>query len=117
VSRIACSGDTGWQDDPARPPACRTPDAMGSRQFDSIDYEREETRSAWERIRRAIRVCDTCPVVAECLAHALDPNHGVEGVWGARYFTATDPNAYARGVRRSFLPPLRGSDVRRPLPV
>lgn len=116
------AGDTSWQFDRDRPPRCsqdRTgsrADRYGDRLFDVLDPEREVLSEGWARVRAAIGVCQGCPVVAECLAYALDPAHQVEGVWGGRYFGGSDPDAARRGVRKSFMPPAPGEVSRRLVP-
>lgn len=62
----------GWQERAA----CRD---MSLDLFFGPDGERPTVRR--ERERRALEVCARCPVVAECLEHAmaLPENHGV---WG-----------------------------------
>ena len=44
-------------------------------------------------IKRAQKICLACPVVAECLAYAVDTNQ-TQGIWGG--LTPAARNAYAQ---------------------
>lgn len=106
------AGDLSWQLDDDRPPACRVPReglSVGEqderhRLFD-VAGPGKVTERQWRRVRRAVAICQGCPVVLECLAYALEPRHRVEGVWGAHYFATTDPSAAAAGRRTAQVPP------------
>lgn len=97
LSRSA--GDLSWQDDPDTPPACVPPPdawlypAALQRWFglwDSAGPGQVSHRS-WVRIRRAVDVCQSCPLRNPCLAYALDRRTKAEGVWGGMYFPANGP--------------------------
>ena len=91
------AGDLSWQCDPDRPPACVPPRglylaelAQWYDQWDSAGPGQVSHRS-WDRIRRAVEVCDGCPLRFDCLRYAMDRRTKTEGVWGGMYFPANGP--------------------------
>lgn len=60
--------------------ACRTPG------MSAIFYpppEQEKRQAKLKREEQAIRVCQTCPVIEECLDHALRKDENL-GIWGGK---------------------------------
>jgi WhiB family redox-sensing transcriptional regulator len=43
----------------------------------------EQGPDAWHQLRRAVAVCESCPVIEECLKYALSfGNRDLPGIWG-----------------------------------
>jgi hypothetical protein len=85
------AGDLSWQQDPDRPPACRVPRNLPEherrRRHARFDVRgRRVSDRDWEILREGADMCRSCPLLLECRAYALDPEHKAEGVWGGLYF-------------------------------
>ena len=58
-------------------------DAAASRDLPVKWFFPEPGASSWHDLRRAVAVCETCPVIEDCLKYALSFEYrALPGIWG-----------------------------------
>lgn len=84
--------DVGWTMPPALP---WTVGAACTSVGPDLWFPQPSDRAA---ATKAKAVCSTCPVVADCLAYALDQPESLDGIWGG--LTLTERNRARRQMRQ-----------------